>query len=142
MVFAVNPESCIDQYVYPLAMNFKDFLGLILSCGSTTVIEQMIGWSKEQFEDFVVSDDNTISQEQRRVLDVIKTSLELKPMDEPYEYVKSVQEQFMNCQCEIKYSNEYYATLGLERPDGTECDRKSMEFAPVTIAFVKKVSKS
>lgn len=26
MVFAVNPETCVDQYVYPLAMNFKDFL--------------------------------------------------------------------------------------------------------------------
>ena len=43
-----------------------------------------------------------------------------------------------NCRCEIKYSNEYYDTLGLERPDGTESDMKLLEFAPVTFTFVKK----
>lgn len=90
------------------------------------------------FKNFVVSEDNTIHTEQRKVLDVIKTSLKLKPMDEPYEHVKSVREQFDNCRCEINYSNEYYDTLGLERPDGTESDMKLMEFAPVTFAFVKK----
>ena len=31
MVFAVNPETCVEKYVYPLAMNFKDFLRLILA---------------------------------------------------------------------------------------------------------------
>jgi len=111
---------------------------LILSCGSTTAVEQIIGWSKEQFENFVVSEDNTIHPEQQKVLDVIKSSLKLKPMDEPYGYVKSVQEKFNNCRCEIKYSNEYYDTLGLERPDGTESDMKLLEFAPVTFTFVKK----
>ncbi len=138
MVFAVNPETCVDQYVYLLAMNFKDFLRLILSCGSTTAVEQIVGWSKEQFEHFVVSKDNAIHPEQQKVLDVIKASLKLKPIDEPYEYVKSVQGQFNNCRCEIKYSNEYYDTLGLERPDGTGSDIKLLEFAPVTFTFVKK----
>ncbi len=138
MVFAVNPETCVDRYVYPLAMNFKDFLRLILSCGSTTAVEQIIGWSKEQFERFVVSGDNAIRPEQQKVLDAVRAALKLKPMDEPYEYVRSVQEQFEHCGSEIRYSNEYYDTLGLERPDGTECDRKLMEFAPVTFTFVKK----
>lgn len=138
MVFAVNPETCADRYVYPLAMNFKDFLRSILSCGSTTAIEQIVCWSREQFESFVVSEDNMIRPEQAKVLDVIRTSLKLEPMDEPYEYVKSVQEQFRNCHCKIRYSNEYYDTLGLERPDGTESDMKPLEFAPVAFTFVKK----
>lgn len=138
MVFAVNPESCVEQYVYPLAINFKDFLRLILSCGSTTAIEQIVGWSKEQFESFIVSEDNAIYPEQKKVLDTIKESLELKPMEQPYEYVKSVQEQFNNCHCTINYSNEYYDTLGLERPDGTQSDIKPMELAPVTFTFAKK----
>lgn len=43
MVFAVNPETCVDKYVYPLAGNFKEFLRLILACGSTTAVEQIIG---------------------------------------------------------------------------------------------------
>ena len=71
-------------------------------------------------------------------MDVLKASLNLKPMDEPYEYVKSVQEQFDNCRCEIKYSHEYYDTLGLERPDGTKSNMKSLEFAPLTFTFIKK----
>ena len=75
MVFAVNPEPVVEQYVYPLAMNFKDFLRLILACGSTTAVEQIIGWSREQFEQFVVSEDHAIHPEQQKVLDVIRTSL-------------------------------------------------------------------
>ena len=74
MVFAVNSESCVEQYVYPLSMNFKDFLRLILSCGSTTAVEQIIGWSKEQFEVFVCNEDNIIHPEQQIVLDTIQTS--------------------------------------------------------------------
>ena len=43
----IGLETCVDKYVYPLAANFKDFLRLILACGSTTAVEQIIGWSKE-----------------------------------------------------------------------------------------------
>ena len=136
MVFAVNPETCADRYVYPLAMNFKDFLRLILSCGSTTAAEQIIGWSKEKFERFVVSEDNAIHPEQQKVLDVIAASLKLKPMEAPYEYVKSVQAQYDDCK--IRFSNDYYDTLGLERPDGTEHGAQLLEFAPVVFTFVKK----
>ena len=51
----IGLETCVDKYVYPLAANFKDFLRLILVCGSTTAVEQIIGWSKEKFEDFLHS---------------------------------------------------------------------------------------
>lgn len=138
MVFAVNPEPCTDQYVYPLAMNFKDFLRLILSCGSTTAIEQIIGWNKEQYEAFVVSEDNAIHPEQQAVLDTIQTVLQLQPMDNPYEYVKEVQKQFDRAPSKIKYSNAYYDTLGLERPDGTENEKTLFEFPAVSFTFIKK----
>lgn len=138
MVFAVNPETCVDQYVYPLAMNFKDFLRLIISCGSTTAIEQIIGWSKERFESFLGSEDNAVLPEQQKVLDTIKKELKLKPMENPYEYVTSVQAQYNNCHCEVKYSNEYYDTLGLERPNGTGCGMTPDEFPPVIFSFTKK----
>ena len=136
MVFAVNPESCVDKYVYPLAMNFKDFLRLILACGSTTAVEQIIGWSKEQFEKFLHSDDNKIFPEQAEVLKIIKEELKLVPMEEPYEYVKTVQAQY--CDNKIKYSSEYYDTLGLERPDGTESEVQMLAFEEVRFSFVKK----
>ena len=136
MVFAVNPETCVDKYVYPLAMNFKDFLRLILACGSTTAVEQIIGWSKEQFEDFLHSDDNAVLPEQKDVLDKMQLELKLTPMENPYEYVKAVQEQHDDSK--IKFSNDYYDTLGLERPDGSENDVQYMEFATVAFSFVKK----
>ena len=136
MVFAVNPETCVDKYVYPLAANFKEFLRLILACGSTTAVEQIIGWSKEQFEDFIHSDDNKILPEQAEVLKIVAEELKLEPMEEPYEYVKAVQELFDDGK--IKYSNEYYDVLGLERPDGSEGEQQLMAFEEVVFSFVKK----
>jgi len=135
-VFAVNPETCVDKHVYPLAMNFKDFLRLILACGSTTAVEQIIGWSKEQFEDFLHSDGNAMFPEQKVVLDKIQSDLKLTPMENPYEYVKAVQE--LHDDSKIKFSNEYYDTLGLERPDGSESEAQYTAFASVTFAFVKR----
>lgn len=136
MVFAVNPETCVESYVYPLAMNFKDFLRLVLACGSTTAVEQIIGWSKEQFEEFLHSEDNTMLPEQKEVLDRIRDELKLTPKENPYEYVKAVQEQYSDIK--IKFSNEYYDTLGLERPDGTEREFQSVDFEEVVFSVVKR----
>ena len=136
MVFAVNPETCVDKYVYPLAANFKDFLRLILACGSTTAVEQIIGWSKEQFEDFLYSDDNKVFPEQAEVLKIVAEELKLQPMEAVYEYVKAVQEVFDDGK--IKYSNEYYDVLGLEHPDGSECEQQLMAFEEVVFRFEKK----
>ena len=136
MVFAANPESCVDKYVYPLAMNFEDFLRLILACGSTTAVEQIIMWDKEQFEKFLHSEDNPIVPEQREILNRIQSELNIIPMENPFEYVKAVQVQFDDRK--IKFSNEYYDTLGIERPDGSEKKSESVEFDTVTFAFVKR----
>ena len=50
-VFACNPESCADSYVYPLAGSFEDFLRLILACGSPNPPEQIVWMTRQQFED-------------------------------------------------------------------------------------------
>ena len=42
MVYASNPESCADKNVYPLAADFKDFMRLILACGSANPVEQIV----------------------------------------------------------------------------------------------------
>ena len=49
MVFACNPESCADTYVYPLARTFDDFIALILSCGSANPVEQIVWMRKTLF---------------------------------------------------------------------------------------------
>ena len=49
MVFACNPDTCADVFVYPLARTFEDFMRLILACGSTNPIEQIIWMDKGKF---------------------------------------------------------------------------------------------
>lgn len=132
MVFAVNPESCVDRFVYPLAGNFKDFLRLILACGSTIAVEQIVGWEREQFEAFLHSEDNRVRPEQRKVLDRIQTELRLTAMDDPFSYVKEVQAAFDDSK--LRFPDEYYDALGLERPDGTSPEERPFAFE--TVAFV------
>lgn len=130
-VFAVNPESCVDRYVYPPARDFRDFLRLILACGSTTAVEQINGWSRATFEGFLHSADNAVLPEQQRTLEVLAAELALAPMEDPYAYVRGVQAELSDLGG-VRYSDDYYDTLGLERPDGTQPDMACMEFEPVT----------
>lgn len=113
MVFAVNPESCADIYVYPLAKSFEDFLRLILACGSANPTEQIIWMSKEKFDEHLTNEFKAINDEQQIILNTIKDEFNLEPEPHPYEYVKNVQSDFDDSK--IIYSDEYYDVLGLER---------------------------
>ena len=137
MVFCVNPEPCGEQYVYPLARDFRDFLRLILAVGNTNPLQQMIGWDKAQYLDFLRSEQalgEDGSKQVSTVLDAISDKLGLTPMKHPFEYVKKIQQEFPYQS--IVYSNEYYDTLGLERPDGSEPEAENgAEFAAVSFEF-------
>ena len=50
--------------------------------------------------------------------------------------MKAVQEHFDDSK--IKFLNDYYDTLGLEHPDGSENKMQSFEFGALTFSFVKK----
>lgn len=113
MVFASNPESCTDKNVYPLAKNFTDFMRLILACGSTNPVEQIVWMDKKQFEQHMQNERAIQTQEQKAVLMLLSKKLELSPMESPFEYVKAIQENFDNSH--IKFSDEYYEVLGIER---------------------------
>ena len=109
MVFACNPESCVDSNVYPLAKSFEDFMRLILACGSANPIEQ-IGWmSKEKFEEHVDNERKLQTQEHKQILQTLSNEFDLSPMENPYEYVKKLQEHFDNSK--IEYSDEYYEII-------------------------------
>lgn len=112
MVFASNPESCADAYVYPLARNFKEFLGLILACGSANPIEQIVWMSKEQFEQHMKEEQAIRTKEQNMVLQQLKDKMNIVPIDNPFEYVKEIQQSFDSGK--IEYSDEYYDVLGIE----------------------------
>lgn len=114
MVFACNPETSADTNVYPLARDFKDFMRLILACGSVNPVEQIVWMNKKQFEEHLESEALLSTEEHKSVLKRIETAFELSPIDCPYEYVKELQKDFdMNL---IQYSDEYYDVLGIERP--------------------------
>lgn len=129
LIFAVNPDSAVDSHAYPLAQNFEDFLRLILACGTTTAIEQIVWMSRERFEDFVKQDPRPRGNEDS--LRRLQTELKLQPMEQPYDYVKALQESFDSSK--LQYSNEYYDTLGIPRPDGSELEEQGWDFEDVYV---------
>ena len=138
MVFCVNPEPCCDYNVYPIARNFCDFLGLILATGNTNILQQIIWWDKKRFEDFVNSPEEQeyrVRPEVQGVLSTIRKGIDITPIDTPFEYVKDLQSNFPYEQ--IPFTNEYYDTLGIERPDGTEPEENGFEFRAVEITVDK-----
>lgn len=113
MVFAVNPDSCTDKVVYPLARSFSDFLSLVLAGKSTTPLEQIIWMDKEQFNRFLL-EHSQIEPAQTKVLQMIQTNLHLSPHPAPYEYVRNLQAEFDYSRIRLK--DEYYDLTGFERP--------------------------
>lgn len=122
MVFAVNPESYGEEgQVYPLARNFEDFLRLVVACGSANPVEQIGNMTREQFENHVKSTWDSCGEEEKAVLEKIKTEFDISPMEDPYGYVKEVQQDFDGSK--IIYSDAYYETLGIQR-DGSPLEEK------------------
>lgn len=114
MVFASQPDSCVETNVYPLARTFEDFLRLIISCGSANRIEQIIWMNKERFVQHVNNEKKIQTHEQRDLIKRIQKEFDLTPMNNPFEYVKELQRNFDGSH--IRYSDEYYETLGLDNP--------------------------
>ena len=129
MVFAVNPMPAGDRYVRPLARSFRDFLRLLLACGSTAALEQMGDWTREQYDAWLHAPENAVTAEGRAVLERIAAAFPLTPMEDPFAYVKEVQASFDGGR--LRYTNEYYDTLGLARPDGSEPPASEREFATI-----------
>lgn len=114
MVFAVNPETVCDQFVYPLAANFADFLRLILTCRSTTPVEQIAWMSREQFDANMAEEMQITVPGRDDTLRAIAEKLALSSMPDPYGYVKQLQSQFNPSG--IAFTDEYYDVLGIEKP--------------------------
>lgn len=101
MIFAVNPMNC-DDYVHPIARNFEDLLRLLLSVTDMAVLEQCHAWDNHQFLEFLAA--NPATQEQKKVLQTISQEFGLKPMEDAFSYIKSLQSEF-DC-TRIPYAND------------------------------------
>ena len=104
MVFAVSPMNTRENYVHPIAKDFRDFLRLLLTCGNTAALEQVYCWDQLQFDAFLK--DNPPSAEQQSVLDTIREKLLLTPMEQPFTYIKELQALFDYTR--IKFTEDYY----------------------------------
>ncbi|MBQ4651059.1 MAG: helix-turn-helix transcriptional regulator [Firmicutes bacterium] len=124
MIFAVNPMSCVDDYVYPVAENFVDFMRLILACESTTAIEQIVWWDKAQFEDFLGNEEyNVRTPERTAALEKIASELGITPMENPFEYVKELQAGFNGSK--LRFDEE-------EEEEWTQSDQVSIAISKAT----------
>ena len=114
MVFACDPETCADRFVYPLARSFEDFLRLILACGSANPVEQIAWMSREQFLHHLQEEETIRTDEQKALLHDLAKTFGIAPIDDPYDYVTALQATFDDSK--IEYRAEYFEVTGLERP--------------------------
>ena len=132
-VFCVNPENFGDRLVYPLAEDFEHFVRLLLAARNANTLQQIIGWDEAQYEAFRRDPDTVdwdYSPEVCAVLDTLACELGLTPLEEPFRYVKALQAAFDYDS--LRFSGEYYDTLGLERPGGGEPEREE-RWAPADV---------
>lgn len=103
MVFAVSPCNLPGDYVHPLAKNFEDFLRLMLACNGLDAVEQVHAWGKDMFEGYLM--ENPVTEEQKEAFRVIRDKLGIEPMEQPFEYIKSVQAAFDYSK--LRFKKEY-----------------------------------
>ena len=70
--------------------------------------------SKQKFAEHLAAEATAQSDTQKEVLNKLKTVFELTEIDNPYEYVKEVQQNFDSSL--IEYSDEYYVIKGIVKP--------------------------
>ena len=110
----------------------------ITMSGNTNILQQIIWWDKKRFEDFVNSPEEQewrVRPEVEGALSTIRKGTGIAPIDTPFEYIKDLQSDFPYEQ--IPFTNEYYDTLGIERPDGTEPEESGFEFRTVEFKVEK-----
>lgn len=114
MIFSISPEALHNKYVNPLAYNFEDFLGLIITCKNANPLEQIYWNTEDNFNDFLKKDiKENVLDGQESILQIVQTELKILPVSNPYSYVKKIQSEFDYSL--IKYSDEFYEITGLEK---------------------------
>ena len=120
-VYCVDPSmGDIGTYVLPVASDFREFLSFILSCHDANPLSQIYFLTEERFRTF--AEDEAEAREsgdlderfeaKDAALEMIADVFGLAPAD-PYEKVKALQAAFDPGI--LKFSDEYYDVLGIER---------------------------
>ena len=117
-VFCVDPAMGEPgTYVLPVAEDFRQFLSFVLFCGGASPIAQIWWLSRSRFDALLAEDRRTTWPERDAALTAVSAAFGLEAAD-PYEAVKELQAGF-DPTC-LRFSAEYYDTLGLEGPEQEE----------------------
>lgn len=106
-LFAVDPSAAAPNFVRAVARDFKDFLRLLLSCGSAAPVEQAHRFTREEFGRYIKS--ARPSAEGQAALSGLR-ALGIEPMDDPWGYIHALQEGF-------DYSRIEYTDPGCIAPE-------------------------
>lgn len=112
-VFLVDPAfGEIGTYVQPVAENTRQFLSFLLSCRDANVISQIWWMNETQYKELLAEDAENPVHGKDEALAAIEKEFGVAPID-PYGPVKAMCEGFDGSF--IRFSDEYYDVLGIER---------------------------
>ena len=113
-VYCVDPAMGEPgTYVLPVAEDFRQFLSFVLFCGGANPVSQIWWLTRPRFEAMLEEERKTDWPERDAALQAVAGAFAVGPAD-PYEQVRALQAAFDPS--EVKFSEEYYDALGLERP--------------------------
>lgn len=120
-VFCVDPSmGDVGTYVLPVGSDLREFLSFVLYCKDANPLSQVYFLSEERFQVFAEEEAEAresgelteFFQAKDAALQVIAETFGLAPV-EPFHRVKAMQAAFDPSI--LKFSDEYYDTLGIER---------------------------
>lgn len=94
MIFAISPANAPGEYVHPVARNFRDFLCLLITLGDANLIEQAWMWDRARFTEECQSVAAEQDGAQQDVIRRLTEKFSLTPMEDPYDYIHSLQDNF------------------------------------------------
>lgn len=120
-VYCVDPSmGDVGTYVLPVGSNLREFLSFLLSCHDANPLSQIYYLTEDRFRTF--ADDEAEAREDDDLADffaakdaalaAIAEAFNITPV-EPYGKVKALQADFDPGV--LKFSDEYYDVLGIER---------------------------
>jgi len=122
-IFCVDPAMGEPgTYVLPVADNFLEFLSFVLFCKDANPLSQIWWMTEEQFQSLAAGDAKERQQpelagffeKKDAVLKLIEEEFHLAPAA-PFSKVKAMQANFDPSP--LRFSDEYYDVLGLDRPE-------------------------
>ncbi len=107
-VFAVMPANEPGKYVLPIAKSFEDLLSVLLSLGDMGYFESALFCTREVFEARL----QPPTEEQRALLAELAEKFALKPVADPYAYVRGLLAEFDPKS--IKFGTDYAEWVPVE----------------------------